>query len=67
MFLECSWGVQPVPGVFVFLETTFSTNFYRKKILTGLYIQFDSLSPVQYKLNPIFFLIYRAFHIVFFI
>ena len=22
MFMECSWGVQPVLGVFAFLETT---------------------------------------------
>ena len=39
------------------------TYVSRKKTFTGLYTHFDSLSPVQYKINLISVLIYRAFHI----
>ena len=45
------------------VENGFTTNLYRKKTFTGLYTHFDSLSPVQYKINFISVLIYRAFHI----
>ena len=45
------------------VENGFTTNLYRKKTFTGLYTHFDSLSPVQYKINLISVLIYRAFHI----
>ena len=41
----------------------FSTSLYRKKTFTGLYIDFASLSPDEYKTNMISVLIYRAFHI----
>ena len=44
-------------------DNTFSTNLYRKKTFTGLYTNFDSLSPIQYKINLISVLIYRAYHI----
>ena len=41
----------------------FSTNLYRKETFTGLYTNFESLSPIQYKVNLIAVLIYRAYHI----
>ena len=44
-------------------DNTFSTNLYRRKTFTGLYTNFDSLSPIQYKINLISVLIYRAYHI----
>ena len=44
-------------------DNTFSTNLYHKKTFTGLYTNFDSLSPIQYKINLISVLIYRANHI----
>ena len=44
-------------------DNGFSTNLYRKKSFTGLYTNFDSLSPIQYKASFIFVLIYRAYHI----
>ena len=44
------------------MENGFTTNLYRKKTFTGLYAHFDSLSPVQYKINLSSVLIYRAFH-----
>ena len=40
-----------------------STNLYCKKIFTCLYTNFESLSPMQYKINLISVLIYRAFQI----
>ena len=45
------------------VDNGFTTNLYRKKTFTGLYTHFHSLSPVQYKINLISVLIYRAFHI----
>jgi len=49
------------------VENRFTTNLYRKKTFIGLYTHFNSLSPVQYKINLISVLIsvliYRAFHI----
>ena len=44
-------------------EKGFTTSLYRKKTFTGLCAHFDSLSPVQYKINLNSVLIYRAFHI----
>ena len=41
----------------------FSTNLYLKKTLTGLYTNFESLSPNQYKVNLISVLICHAYHI----
>ena len=52
----------PFLGILVTLvENGFSTNIYRKKAFTDLYTHFDLLSPVQYKINLISVLIYRAF------
>ena len=45
------------------VENGFATNLYRKKTFTCLYTHFDSLSPIQYKINLISVLIYRAFQI----
>ena len=45
------------------LDDSFSTNLYRKKTFTGLYIHFNNLSAFQYKINLISTLIYHAFHI----
>ena len=45
------------------IENSFATNLYRMKTFTGLCTHFDSLSPVQYKINLISVLIYRAFEI----
>jgi len=45
------------------VENGFTSNLYRKKTFTGLYTHFDSLLPLQYKINLISVLIYRAFHI----
>ena len=44
-------------------DNIFSTNLNLKKTFTGLYTNFDSLSPIQYKINLISVLIYRAYHI----
>ena len=41
----------------------FATNVYRKKTFTGLYTNFESLSPSKYKVNLVTVLVYRAFHI----
>ena len=41
----------------------FATNLYRKKTLTGLYTNFESLSPSKYKVNLVTVLVYRSFHI----
>ena len=41
----------------------FATNLYRKKTFTGLYNNFESLSPSKYKVNLATVLVYRAFHI----
>ena len=41
----------------------FSTSLYRKKTFTGLYTDFSSLAPTKYKINLIWVLVYRAFHI----
>ena len=41
----------------------FATNLYRKKTFTGLYTNFESLSPSKYKVNLVTVLVYRAFHI----
>ena len=43
-------------------DNGFSSNLYRKTF-TGLYTNFDSLSPIQYKVDLISVLIYRAYHI----
>ena len=44
-------------------DSGFSTNLYRKKTYSGLYTNFESFSPIQYKVNLISVLIYRAYHI----
>ena len=44
-------------------DNDFSTNLYRKKTFTGLYTNFESFSPIQYKVNLILVLIYRDYHI----
>ena len=44
-------------------DNGFSTNLHRKKTFTGLYTNFESLSPIKYKVNLIVVLIYRAYHI----
>jgi len=49
--------------LFTHVENGFSNNLYRKKTFTNLYTHFDSISPVQYKINLISVLIYRAFQI----
>ena len=44
-------------------ENRLSINSYGKVKFTGLYIIFESLSPIKYKINLIFVLIYHAYHI----
>ena len=44
-------------------DNGFATNLYRKKTFTGLYANFESLSPSKYKVNLVTVLVYRAFHI----
>ena len=41
----------------------FATNLYRKKTFTGLYTNFESLSPSKYKVNLVGSCHNRAFHI----
>ena len=41
----------------------FVTDLFRKKTFTGLYTDFGSLTPSNYKTNLITVLVYRAFHI----
>ena len=44
-------------------QNSFSTSLYRKKTFTGLYTDFGTLSPNDYKVNLIKVLVYLAFHI----
>ena len=44
-------------------DTGSPTNLYRKKSFTWPYTNFDSLSPIQYKVNLVSVLVYRAYHI----
>ena len=41
----------------------FSTSVYRKKISIGLYTQFNSYTPISYKIGLVRCLIYKAFKI----
>ena len=41
----------------------FSTSVYRKKTLVGLFTQFNSFTPISYKIGLVRCLIYRAFKI----
>ena len=43
--------------------SAFVTDLFRKKTFTGLYTDFGSLTPSNYKTNLITVLVYRAFHI----
>ena len=55
-----------LPFLDILVEKTnnsFSTSLLKKKIFTGLYTNFSSLSPNLYKTNLISCLVYRAFHI----
>ena len=44
-------------------DSGFSTSLYRKRTFPGLYTNFESLSSIQYKVNLISVLIYRAYQI----
>ena len=43
--------------------SNFSTSLYRKPTFTGLYTDFSTLSPNNYKVNLISMLVFRAFNI----
>ena len=45
------------------LNNSFSSSIYQKKMFTGLYSQWDSLTPRKYKINLIRTLTYRCLRI----